>query len=144
MLNISICLYGECNHVWFVLPRLLTCAAFLVTDLSKTVILFFQKQPPDVCYEKGVLKNFAKFTGKHLCQRLSFNEVAGLSPATLLKKMLWQTCFSVNFAKFLGAPFLQNTSGRLLPFFLGHIFVVKIIDINIFHSKCKIPTIKYH
>ena len=30
--------------------------------------------------KKGVLKNFAKFTGKHLCQRLFFNEVAGLRP----------------------------------------------------------------
>ena len=28
--------------------------------------------------KKGVLRNFAKFTGKHLCQRLFFNKVAGL------------------------------------------------------------------
>ena len=28
--------------------------------------------------KKGVLKNFAKFTRKHLCQRLFFNKVAGL------------------------------------------------------------------
>ena len=34
---------------------------------------------------KGVLTNFAKFTGKHLCQSLYFNKVAGLRPATLLK-----------------------------------------------------------
>ena len=27
--------------------------------------------------EKGVLRNFAKFTGKHLCQSLIFNKVAG-------------------------------------------------------------------
>ena len=26
--------------------------------------------------KKGVLKNFAKFTGKHLCQSLFFNKVA--------------------------------------------------------------------
>ena len=63
---------------------------------------------------KGVLRNFAKFTGKHLCQRLFFNKVAGLRPATLLKKSLWHRCFPVNFAKFLRTPFLQNTSGRLL------------------------------
>ena len=35
---------------------------------------------------KGVLRNFAKFTGKHLHQSLFFNKVAGLRPATLLKK----------------------------------------------------------
>ena len=29
---------------------------------------------------KGVLRNFAKFTGKHLCQSLFFNKVAGLRP----------------------------------------------------------------
>ena len=27
-----------------------------------------QKQPPEVFCKKGVLRNFAKFTGKHLCQ----------------------------------------------------------------------------
>ena len=37
---------------------------------------------------KGVLRNFAKFTGKHLCQVLFYNEVPDLQPepATLLKK----------------------------------------------------------
>ena len=43
-----------------------------------------------------------------------FNKVAGLRPATLLKKRLWHKCFPVNFAIFLRAPLLQNTSGWLL------------------------------
>ena len=30
--------------------------------------------------ERGVLKNFSKFTGKHLCQGLFFNNVADLGP----------------------------------------------------------------
>ena len=64
--------------------------------------------------KKGVLKNFTKFTGKHLCQSLFFNKVAGLRPTTLLKKRLWHKCFLVNFGKFLRTPFWQNTSGRLL------------------------------
>ena len=63
---------------------------------------------------KGVLRNFAKFTGKHLCQSLFFNKVSGSGPATLFKKRLWYMCFPVNFAKFLRAFFSQNTSGRLL------------------------------
>ena len=67
------------------------------------------------CYmKKGVLRNFTKFKGKHLCQSLFFDKLAGLRPATLLKKKLWHRCFPVNFAKFLRTPFLQNTSGRLL------------------------------
>ena len=42
----------------------------------------------------GVLRNFAKFTGKHLSQCIFFNKVAGL--------------------RLLRTPFLQNTFGRLL------------------------------
>ena len=34
--------------------------------------------------------------------------------ATLLKKRIWHSCFPVNFAKFLRAPFLKNTSRWLL------------------------------
>ena len=64
--------------------------------------------------KKGVLSNFTKFTGKHMCQSLFFNKVAGLRHATLLKKRFWPMCFPVNFVKFLRTLFLQNTSGRLL------------------------------
>ena len=48
-----------------------------------------------VYIKKSFLKNFAKFTGKHLCQRLFLNNVAGLSPATLLRKRLWHRWFPV-------------------------------------------------
>ena len=34
---------------------------------------------PVVLYKKGVCKNLAKFTGKHPCQNLFFNNVAGQS-----------------------------------------------------------------
>ena len=66
--------------------------------------------------KKGVVKNFAKSTGKHLCPSLLFNEAAGSRPrpATLLKRRLWHRCFHVNFVKFLRTPFIQNTSRRLL------------------------------
>ena len=55
--------------------------------------------------KKDILRNFAKFTGKHPCQSLFSNKVAGLGLTTLLKKSLWQGCFPVNFAKFLRMPF---------------------------------------
>ena len=61
-------------------------------------------ESPRGVLQKGVLRNFAKFTGKHLCLR----------PATLLKMRLWHRCFPVNFVKFLRTPFLQNTSRWLL------------------------------
>ena len=58
----------------------------------------------EVFCRKGVLRNFAKFTGKHLCQILFFNKVAGFRPSTLSKKRLWHWCFPANFAKFLRTP----------------------------------------
>ena len=66
------------------------------------------------CSVKSVLRNFAKSTRKHLCQSVFFNKVVGLRPATLLKKRLWHRLLPVNLTKFLGSPFLQNTSGGLL------------------------------
>ena len=54
---------------------------------------------------QGVLKSFAKFTGKQLCQSLFFHKVAGLMTATLLKKRLWHSRFPMNFAKFLRTTF---------------------------------------
>ena len=56
--------------------------------------------------KKDVLRNFAKFTGKHLHQSLFLNKVAGLKPVTLLKERLWHRSFPVYFAKFLRTTFL--------------------------------------
>ena len=75
---------------------------------------------PEVFCKKSVLRNFAKFIGKHLCQSLFFNKVAGFRAATLLKKSFWHRCVPVNFAKFLSVPFLQNTSEWLLLFMACH------------------------
>ena len=70
--------------------------------------------------EKDVYRNFAKFTGKHLCQTLFFNEVATLRPASLLKKRLWHKFFRVNFVKFLRIPFfIEHLWWLLLEFLLA-------------------------
>ena len=37
----------------------------------------YRSSRPEVFFKKGVLRNFAKFTGKHLRQGLFFIEVAG-------------------------------------------------------------------
>ena len=75
----------------------------------------FYRSSQQKCYvKKGALINFTKFTGKHLCQSLYFNKVAGLRTTTLLKKKLWRRYFHVDFVKFLRTPYSQNTSGRLL------------------------------
>ena len=48
-----------------------------------------------VLSKKGVLRNLAKFTRKHLYQSLLLNKVAGLGPAISLKNRLWCSCQSV-------------------------------------------------
>ena len=50
--------------------------------------------------KKGVLRNFTKFTGKHLCQSLSFETLA--------------QDFSCEFCKICKNTFIQNTSGQLI------------------------------
>ena len=89
----------------------------MTSDMEMTTIRSSHRR---CSVKKGVLRNFAKFTGKHLCQTLFFNNIAGLRPAALLKKRLWHRCFAVNFAKFLRTPILQNTSGRLLQLIHGN------------------------
>ena len=59
--------------------------------------MFFRSSRLKRFYKRGVLKNFAKFTGKHLF-RVSF----------LIKLLACE--FPVNIAKFLKTFFLQNTS----------------------------------
>ena len=57
---------------------------------------------------KLALRNFTKFTRKHLCQSLFFNKVAGLRLATLLKERLWHRYFPINFVEFLRTRFLTE------------------------------------
>ena len=77
--------------------------------------------------KKGDLKNFTKFTGKHLCQSLFFNKVAGLRPATSLRKKLWHRCFTVNFVKLLRTTFLKEHLERML---------LKTSEKRQFHHSC--------
>ena len=78
--------------------------------LEKINSMYFQgislvkSSRPEVFCKKCVLRNFTKFTGKHLCQSLFFNK----ETFSLLKKRLWHRCFPVDFAKFLKTPFLTE------------------------------------
>ena len=79
---------------------------------------------------KDVLRNFAKFTGKHLCEGLF---MLGPKACNFIKNRLWQV-FPVNFATFLRTPFVENTSGRLLLFRVNRVsdFYAKSIYTNAF------------
>ena len=58
-------------------------------SVPNTTQCFIRSSRSEVFCKKDVLENFTKFTGKHLCQSLFLNKVAGVRPATLLKKRLW-------------------------------------------------------
>ena len=95
-------------------PQENTCADVSVISFSKETPAQVRSSHQRCSIIKGVLRNFTKFTGKHLRQSLFFNKVAGLRPATLFKKSPWHRCFPVNLVKFFRTTFLQNTAKRLL------------------------------
>ena len=69
----------------------------------------FRSSRLEVFCRKGVLRNFAKFIGKHLCQSFFFDKVAGLRSATLLKKRLWHRFFSCDFCEISKNTFFYRT-----------------------------------
>ena len=85
---------------------------------SLMFLIHFRSSQRRCVVRKGVLRHFTKFAGKHLCQSLFFNQVAGE-----VKKRLWHRRFPMNFAKFLRTPFLQNTSGCVLLSFIPFIIL---------------------
>ena len=81
---------------------------FCIVCMKRFNWIHIRSSRPEGFCKKGVLRNFTKFIGKHLCQSLFFNKVAGLRPSTLLKKTLWHRCFPINFVKFVRTPFLTE------------------------------------
>ena len=71
------------------------------------VVESIRSSRPEVFCKKSVLRNFTKFTGKHLCQSLFV-----FSPKTCnyIKKETLAQCLLLKFVKFLRTPLLQNTS----------------------------------
>ena len=104
-------------------------------------LLVFRRSRPDVFCKKGVLRNFAKFIGKHLCRSLYFNKVAD---PTLLKQRLWHRYFPVTFAQFLRKPFLTEHLRWLLLYMIilvTLLLILKIclsVEINFWKTPLKI------
>ena len=71
------------------------------------------RKPPEVFY---FFKNFTEFTGKHLCQSLCFNKVAG-STCNLIKKEIVTMMFSCEFCEISMSAFftehLRTTASRI-------------------------------
>ena len=83
--------------------------------------------------KKGVLRNFVKLAGKHLCQSLFFNKVAN-GTCNIIKKETLAQEFSCEFCEIS-----KNT------FFTEHLWTTASItpDIRKCNSKFKIRPILY-
>ena len=66
---------------------------------------------PEVFYENGSLKDFAKFTGKHLHLSLFFDKTAVDNYSTEPQRLKY---FPINIKNFFKATCLWNTSRQLL------------------------------
>ena len=69
------------------------------SSLANPLLRNFRSSRSEVFCKNAVFKNFAKFTGKHLCQYLFLNKVACLSLEVFKKETLAQV-FSSKFFKF--------------------------------------------
>ena len=54
---------------------------------------------PEVFYKKGVLRNFAKFTGKHLRQSLFFTKICRYEASNFIKNETLAQTFSYRFCE---------------------------------------------
>ena len=73
-------------------------------------LLTIRSSCPEVFSTKGVLRYFAKFTGKHLCESFFFNKVAGLRPAKFIEKEILAQVFSCKFCEISKNTFFHRTS----------------------------------
>ena len=91
--------------------------------------------------KKNVLRNFAKFTGKHLCQRLFFNKVAGLAWNFIKKDNLAQVLSCEFWETFKNSFFLYDTSGGCFWIISNQVFKVAltaiVLSILLIASKIK-------
>ena len=69
------------------------------------IIVKCRSSCPEVFCKKGFLRNFAKFTGKQLCQRPFFNKVAGL----FIKKETLAQVFSREFCEIFKNTYFYRT-----------------------------------
>ena len=70
---------------WAAIKTIGVCTTFLILRVKITPRTCFRSSRQAVFCKEGVLRNFAKFTGKHLCQSLFFDKVAGLHNSQVCK-----------------------------------------------------------
>ena len=97
---------------------------------SSSSLLLLRSIRPEVFHKKVVLRNFAKFTRKHLRQRVFFNKVAGLRLASLSKRGSGTGIFLWILRNFSEHLLLQNTCD-------GCFWILLISPMFVFDSNSK-------
>ena len=97
LLKYQLAVFSYRNAKFFVILKIEMFCHLLSTRSSRL----------DVFCEKGVYRNLAKFTGKHLCQSLFFNTVAG-GACNFIKKEALAQMFSCEFCEILRTPFFTE------------------------------------
>ena len=120
-------IWKDTGFLWPVI--ILTCNYLLGNYLLGVIILWTQNRSTHrrCSVRKSVLRNFAKFTGKHLCQILFLNKVATgkhLCQSPLFNTVPWAynfiktetltQLFSFEFYKISKSTFFTEPSGWLL------------------------------
>ena len=104
---------GSENFLFIKLTALLRSCNCFSLIFDKNVGNVYRSSCPEVFCKTGVLKNFAEFIGKRLCQSLFFNKVA-----TLFKRDSGTGV--VNFVKFLRTPFfIEHLRWLLLTYIIN-------------------------
>ena len=97
------------RHYWRtggVVKSILGLAKLINQNFISSKLTLARSSRPEVFCKKDIRRNFAKFTGKHLCQDFFFNKVAGA--CNFIKKEALGQLFPVNFPKFLRTHFFTK------------------------------------
>ena len=99
------------------------------TSMSKCLLIILitrycaftsRSRRSDIFYKRGVLKNFAKFIGKHLCWKTSFLINCRVEASNTI--FIWLRCFSLNIMEFLRTPSIQKNLRETVSAFLFKLF----------------------
>ena len=81
------------------------------TDLANSLAdsIIYRSSCSQMFFKISVLKNFANFTGTHLCWSLFLTKVSsGLKACNFIKKKLQHSCFTEKFAKYSSTTFFTE------------------------------------
>ena len=125
-------------HFLFYFPSPQWLLLLLLLGLTRMLLSWYRQLYRsirlEVFWKKGIFRNFAKFTGKHLRQSLFFNKVAGrefceISKNTFIYRtpLVVASCYTSSFCSLYSNcfPFCRRTSNVYYP-----VWIVDVIKIQ--------------